>query len=501
MPTGAFTEKKDTDRLNLGVPGDAPAWLDSMRRTLDFQLKQLAYRACAGKLEGVRLAGGALVVSPLESGVPDAAEALKWELNSFLPNVHITDLLAEVDGWTGFADKFTHLRIGDMVRNRSAILAAVLADATNLGPKRMAEASSNVSERQISWARLFHVRPETYRAAQAAIIYAHSAHPHAALWGAGATSSSDGQFFRASDRAAGRSDVNLHYGSEPGTKFYSHLSDQYGYFSILPISPSESEAPYVLDGLFDDELKLDIDEHYTDTGGSSDHVFGLFALLGRRFAPRLRNLKDRKFHAFEKPDAYPALKAHLGPRINIDLIRDNWDELLRMAASMNERIVAPSTILKKLSASKRRSELARALREVGRLERSRFMVEWYCDPFWRGMAALRARTSISARTSPGCAKVMARPTWPSSATSPSTSPSLLRSRRDRRAPSPAHEPNPPKTHGKPASGDAENTPPETQPASLPSSTLKPVNPDLLPCPRVECSHATGVWRRLFERAL
>jgi TnpA family transposase len=122
----------------------------------------------------------------------------------------------------------------------------------------------------------------------------------AALWGAGATSSSDGQLFRASDRAAGRSDVNLHYGSEPGTKFYSHLSDQYGYFSILPISSSESEAPYVLDGLFDHESKLDIDEHYTDTGGSSDHVFGLFALLGRRFAPRLRNLKDRKFHAFEK---------------------------------------------------------------------------------------------------------------------------------------------------------------------------------------------------------
>jgi len=66
---------------------------------------------------------GALVVSPLESEVPEAAEALKWELNSFLPNVHITDLLAEVDGWTGFADKFTHLRTGDVVRNRSAILA------------------------------------------------------------------------------------------------------------------------------------------------------------------------------------------------------------------------------------------------------------------------------------------------------------------------------------------------------------------------------------------
>jgi TnpA family transposase len=100
----------------------------------------------------------------------------------------------------------------------------------------------------------------------------------------------------------------------------------------------------------------------------------LFALLGRRFAPRLRSLKDRKFRTFEKPDTYPALKAHLGARINIDL-RDHWDELLRMATSMNERIVAPSAILKKLSASKKPSELARALREVGRLERTRFMVE------------------------------------------------------------------------------------------------------------------------------
>lgn len=56
-----------------------------------------------------------------------------------------------------------------------------------------------------------------------------------------------GQFFRASDRAAKRGDINLHYGNEPGTKFYSHLSDQYGYFGILPISPTESEAAYVLD--------------------------------------------------------------------------------------------------------------------------------------------------------------------------------------------------------------------------------------------------------------
>lgn len=130
--------------------------------------------------------------------------------------------------------------------------------------------------------RMFHARAETYRTAQACIADAHSRHPHAQLWGNGATASSDGQSFRASDRAAKRADINLHYGSEPVTKFYSHLSDQYGYFSILPISPTESEAAYVLDGLFDHETALDIKEHFTDTGGASDNVFALFALLDKR---------------------------------------------------------------------------------------------------------------------------------------------------------------------------------------------------------------------------
>lgn len=259
----------------------------------------------------------------------------------------------------------------------------VLADATNLGPKRMASASKGISAHQIGWLRTFHARSETYRAAQACITDAHSRHPHSRLWGNGTTSSSDGQFFRASDRAAKRGDINLHYGSEPGSKFYSHLSDQYGYFSILPISPTESEAAYVIDGLFDQDTVLDIQEHFTDTGGASDHVFGLFALIGKRFAPRLRNLKDRKFHTFEKGDAYPALSNHIGAPINTTLILDHWDDLLHLAASITTRSVVPSTILKKLSASPKESQLARALRELGRIERSLFMIEWYSSPILR----------------------------------------------------------------------------------------------------------------------
>ncbi|WQP06817.1 Tn3 family transposase [Sinorhizobium meliloti] len=383
MPKPAFIVLKEEDKLDLGVQSDGAAWLAEVRQMMDFNLKRLAWRARYGKLEGVRMESGTLIVTPRASDIPAAAEALNAEITEMYPLVEVPDLLREVHEWTGFADQFTHVRTGDAPQNISAMLAGVLADATNLGPKRMAGASKGISAHQIGWMRSFHARSETYRAAQASVTDAHTRHPHSQLWGDGTTASSDGQFFRASDRAAKRSDINLHYGSEPGSKFYSALSDQYGYFSILPISPTESEAVYVLDGLFDHDTILEIEELFTDTGGASDHVFALFALIGKRFAPRLRNIKDRKFHAFEKADAYPALASHIGAPINTALILEHWDDLLHLAASITTRTVAPSTILKRLSASSKSSDLAKALRELGRIERTLFMIEWYSSPTLR----------------------------------------------------------------------------------------------------------------------
>ena len=383
MPKPTFVALKGQDQLGLGVPSDCATWLAEVRQMMDVNLKRLAWRARFGKLDGVRIENGTLIVTPHTSDVPAAAEALNAEITDMYPLVEVPDLLREVHEWTGFAHQFTHVRTGDAPQNIAAMLAGVLADGTNLGPKRMAGASKGISAHQIGWMRSFHARSETYRAAQACVTDAHTRHPHSQIWGDGTTASSDGQFFRASDRAARRSDINLHYGSEPGSKFYSGLSDQYGYYSILPISPTESEAVYVLDGLFDHDTILEIEELFTDTGGTSDHVFALFCLIGRRFAPRLRNIKDRKFHIFEKADAYPTLANHIGAPINTALIMEHWDELLRLAASITTRTVAPSAILKRLSASSKSSDLAKALRELGRIERTLFMIEWYSSPTLR----------------------------------------------------------------------------------------------------------------------
>jgi TnpA family transposase len=208
--------------------------------------------------------------------------------------------------------------------------------------------------------------------------------PHSKLWGTGVTSSSDGQLFHAAACGARRSDVNAHYSGDPGTNFYTWVSDQHGHFHILPIGASEDEAPYVLDGLYGHESRFESEEHFADTGGANDHVFGLFSILDKRFAPRLRDLKDWRLHAMVGADAYPAIKRHIGDRIDPAPIREAWDELLRIGLSIQDRAVAPSTVLKKLAALPRSNLLSRALREIGRIERTLFMIEWYSSPALRG---------------------------------------------------------------------------------------------------------------------
>ena len=384
MASPVFTARKAAGDLRLGVPQDADAWIAEKQRELDFKLKKLSYQARTGKLVGVRLVNGVLTIKKQRTKVPKTkVEAAKWLILDRMPLVDIPDLLAEVNIWTAFSRWFTHLRTGDEVRHSPALLAAILGDGTNLGAKRMADASAGLTERQITWARLFHIRPETYKSALAAIINSQLAHPFAKLWGNGTTSSSDGQFFRAAGRGAKRSDVNAHYSGDPGSKFYTWVSDQFGHFHILPMGATEDEAVYVLDGLYGHECRIDIDEHYVDTGGASDHVFSLFTIGGKRVAPRLRDLKDWRLHTFENADAYPTIKQHIGDRIDPAAIREGWDEALRAGVSIVDRLVVPSTLLKKLAALPKTNTLSRTLREIGRIERTLFMIEWYSSPALR----------------------------------------------------------------------------------------------------------------------
>ncbi len=59
--------------------------------------------------------------------------------------------------------------------------------------------------------------------------------------------------------------VNAKYGSVPGLKAYTHVSDQFAPFACQSIPATVSEAPYILDGLLMNEVGRHVREQYADT--------------------------------------------------------------------------------------------------------------------------------------------------------------------------------------------------------------------------------------------
>ena len=113
---------------------------------------------------------------------------------------------------------------------------------------------------------------------------------------------------------------------------------------------------------------------------STDHVFALCAMLGFRFCPRLRDFPDRRLASFETPSAYAGLETLMGKRIKADIVAERWDEILRLVTSLKAGVVAPSAMLKKLAAYERQNQLDLALQEIGRIERTLFMLDWLESP-------------------------------------------------------------------------------------------------------------------------
>jgi hypothetical protein len=93
------------------------------------------------------------------------------------------------------------------------------------------------------------------------------------------------------------------------------------------------------------------------------------------FAPRLRDLGDRKLYTIEKPASYPELSALIGGTINVRQISEHWEDLLRLTASLRLGTVTASLMLRKLASYPRQNGLAWVLREVGRIEKTLFVTE------------------------------------------------------------------------------------------------------------------------------
>ncbi|SHN08116.1 Transposase and inactivated derivatives, TnpA family [Chryseobacterium carnipullorum] len=380
IPADRFTEMRDQNQVPLDVALNVEEFLSERMELLSNKIQIVCKLIESNELQDTSIINDRIKIKPLENTVPEEAEVLGKKIYSLLPLIKITDLLKEVDQWTGFTDQFIHLKSGNKVDDKNLLLTVILSDAINLGLRKMSEASPGTSYAKLSWLQAWHIRDETYSSALAEIINVQSTHPFSFYWGEGKTSSSDGQRFATGSYAQRTGNINPKYGSSPGVQFYTHISDQYAPFHTKVISVGVRDATYVLDGLQYHESDVQIEEHYTDTSGFTDHVFALMQLLGFKFAPRIRDLNDKKLFIPEASTGYSALSEHIGGTINSKKIIQNWDEIVRLAASIKNGTVTASLIVKKIGSYPRQNGLAVALRELGKIERTLFMLDWYMSP-------------------------------------------------------------------------------------------------------------------------
>ena len=121
----------------------------------------------------------------------------------------------------------------------------------------------------------------------------------------------------------------------------------------------------------------------TDTAGVSDLVFGLFWLLGYQFSPRWADIGEARFWRLDPTANYGALNSIARSRVNTKLIVRNWDDLLRVAGSLQQGKVSASELMRSILRSKRPSTLARALTALGRIPRTLYMLSYIDDENYR----------------------------------------------------------------------------------------------------------------------
>lgn len=374
----------------LGRSLDAEAELRSLSGLLDTAYRKVAAGVGTNSDFRIEITEGKpeLKIARLDRiEEPDSLRRLRSAVQAFMPRADMPGVLLEVMRRTGFAQGFSHLserqaRVDDF---EISLCAALIAGACNTGYAPVIRQEIPALRRsRISWVDQNFIRPETLSAAGASIVAAHARLPIARLWGEGEVASADGVRFMAPVSAIHAGANPKYYGRERGITWYNMLSDQFSGLGGIVVPGTLRDSLFILALLLEQQTELQPTEIMTDTAASSDAVFGLFWLLGYQFSPRLSDIGSVKLWRINTKADYGALDPIACRTININLIRDNWPDLIRLAGSLKLGYVQAAGVMRTLQIKDRPTTLARALSELGRVAKTLHILRYLDDkPFRR----------------------------------------------------------------------------------------------------------------------
>lgn len=318
---------------------------------------------------------------------PASLVTLRELVGNLLPKVDLTEMVLEINALTGFADEFKHVsearaRVDDLP---VSICAVLLAEACNIGLEPLIQAQvPALTRHRLSWVKQNYLRAETLVSANARLVDYQSTLPLANLWGGGDVASADGLRFVTPVKT-------IHSGPNPkyfpkggrGITWYNFMSDQFSGFHGIVIPGTLRDSIYVLEGLLEQQTGLRPTEIMTDTSGASDLVFGLFWLLGYQFSPRLADAGEARFWRVDRDADYGPLDELASNYVNTDRIMHHWDDMLRVTGSLKLGTIQASELIRSLLKSERPTSLTLAIMEVGRINKTVYLLNFVSDEDYR----------------------------------------------------------------------------------------------------------------------
>jgi TnpA family transposase len=377
----------------LGLSTDGKAFSDKFRQ----ELTGLSREVDAGFPENADLAigkdGKPRLKRQHKTPLPEGLSAFEREVRARMPQRHLLDILRNVRHWTGFTRHFgppsgSDPKLPDADRQ---YVIGTFGYGCNLGASQTANhIQGGINRHTIRRINAQHVTSENLDAGRNDIVSEFIRFAVTRFWG-------DGKAMIADGTHVGLLENNL-LGSRHirydryGKIAYHHISNRYIALFCNFISCGVWEGVYILDAFLSDlpeGMKPDV--LHADTHGQSEAIFGLAALLGIKLLPRMRNWNDVIFYRPDKETTYEHIDALFSDVIDWKLIETHYHDMMRVILSIQAGRVPPSMLLKRLGVKNKKNALYRAFRELGRVQRTLFLLRYVSQPKLR--RTIRAETT------------------------------------------------------------------------------------------------------------
>jgi TnpA family transposase len=380
-----FAARRADHYAALALPLDADAFIAGLQQRLRGALAALD--ADLPKNPHVTLstsAGGRIKLAKLApQAAPPTVEHLKAELSRRWPMIGLLDMLKEAELRVGFTDLFTtatareHL---DRPTLQKRLLLCLYGLGTNLGLRRISAeggADHGEGERDLAYVRRRFLTRDALRAAIARLVDALFAARLPQLWGEATTAcASDSKKFGAWDQNL-LTEWHARYRG-PGVMVYWHVDKKAACVYSQLKRCSSSEVAAMITGVLRHCTQMAVDRQYVDSHGQSEVAFACCHLLGFRLLPRLKALARQKLYRPDAgaPEAYANLQPILTRPIRWDLIRQQYDELVKYATALRVGTADAEAILRRFTRANVQHPTYAAMAELGKVYKTLFLCDY-----------------------------------------------------------------------------------------------------------------------------